>query len=343
VFRSLLPAIILLLMFVTGCKEAPYSRQPVSQPDSQLLLDRVSSEDSYIFINALGNIEFFNAFKYSWAQAGAAYGVNTRYLGPSELNIPAMLETFNQAVAANPKGIAVWGVDPALIPAINAASEQGIPVVTVIGDLPNSERISYIGSSQFELGYAAGRGYLDYVGNQGEVAILSLPGVAMFDEREHGAKAALKQATELNVIAVADTRADSITAVTVATELLETHPDLTGFIGLDSTSAMGAAVAVEAAGKQDSVQIIGMDRNSDVLEKIRSGVIAASVAQGDVMMAFWALQTLINHNYYTPQLTADNQIAGAKTSPAKIIVPSNMVDTKNVDLYLQANKKYADY
>jgi len=59
-------------------------------------------------------------------------------------------------------------------------------VVTILGDLPDSKRIAYVGSYQRDLGYMGGMGIAEALGGKGKIAILSIPGVQMFDDREAG-------------------------------------------------------------------------------------------------------------------------------------------------------------
>lgn len=330
---------IVFILLLTSCKGS----SEFINGNNIRYIDKISSEDRYVFVSSLGNIEFFNAHRYSWKKAGIEFGVKTEYLSPPDFNIPAMIEIFNKTIEQKPAGIAVWAVDPLLEPLINRATAAGIPVVTVVGDLPNSQRISYIGSSQYELGYSTGEALVKYIGKSGKIAILSLPGIEMFDERESGLRASLIEYPGIEIITVGDTKADSFRAVKIAKELIQEHPELTGFVGLDSTSAMGAALAVESLNKKGEIGIVGMDRNTDVLEKIKSGTITVSVAQGDVLMSFWALQILINYNSYNYDLTSNNKEADVTWIPDQIITPSNYVNISNVDLYLDSNKKYIDY
>ena len=344
--RTLLFMVFIAIAFtlIVSCgNEKSQAAAPSSEAGSMRIADAVSPNESYIFVNCLGNIEYFNAHKYSWAKAGEQFGVKTSYLGPADFDIPAMIDAFNTAIAMNPAGIAVWGVDASLIPVINRATDLGIPVVTVVGDLPDSSRIGYVGSYQYDLGYAGGKGFAESIDGSGKVAILTLPGVSMFDDREQGFRDAFAEYPGIDVVAVGDTKADSIVAVSAAKDIMVRFPDLAGFVGTDSTAAMGAAIAVEESNKVGEIGIVGMDRNTDVLEKIRSGVITASVAQGDVMIPFWALQILINHNHYDPKLTTDNAAAGVKYDPSVIYIPANYIDADNLEFFVEANQEYLNY
>ncbi len=95
-----------------------------------------------------------------------------------------------------------------------------------------------------------------------------------------------------------DTKADTVTAVNVAKDIMSANPDLAAFVGTDSTAGIGAATAVEEAGKVGQVKVVAMDRNSDILQKIKDGTLTGTVAQDDAAMAFWCLQVLYNFNHY---------------------------------------------
>jgi len=300
----------------------------------------LSLDNEYIFINCLRNIEFFNAHKYGWEKAGEAFGVKTSYMGPADFDIPGMITAFDVAIAKDPEGIVVWGVDPSLEPSINKAKELGIPVVTIVGDLPNSDRNSYVGSYQYDLGYVGGQGFAESVDGRAKVAILTLPGVGMFDEREDGFRAAFAEYPGIEVVAVGDTKADLVVAMQTAKDILNRFPDLDGFVGTDSTAAMGAATAVEEMDKVGEVSIVGMDRNTDLLKKIEDGVITASVAQGDVMIPYWALLSLVSEKIFDPYLTTDNKAAGVNVAPDVIYIPSNYIDKDNLKYFLSANDEY---
>lgn len=297
-------------------------------------------DEEYIYVSAMGNLEFFNAHKYGWAWGGKSLGVKTSYVGPAENDVPAMIAAFDQAIAKKPKGIAVFAYDPGLEPSINKAAEAGIPVVTILGDLPKSKRIAFVGSYQYDLGYTGGKSLAEALGGKGKVAILSLPGVQMFDDREAGFRAAFAEYSGIEVVQVGDTKADTVTAVNVAKDIMQRYPDLAAFVGTDSTAGIGAATAVEEANKVGKVLTVSMDRNSDVLEKIKKGTLTGTVAQDDAAMAFWALQVLYNYNHNQAPLTVDNAAAKASTGPTVVYTATNYIDQNNLQYFLDANSLY---
>lgn len=330
------------ILAITGCVvPAPVTTAPVQESGESAPAGEDHSQDLYIYVSSMGNLEFFNAHKYGWQWAGETLGVQTDYVGPAEYDLNAMVAAFDQAIARQPKGITVFAVEPILEPSINKAVDAGIPVVTILGDLPNTKRLAFVGSYQYDLGYVGGKALAEALNGEGKVAVLSIPGVQMFDDREAGYRAAFEDFPGIEVVQVGDTKADTVTSINTAKDILQRFPDLAAFACTDSTGGIGAATAVEELGKVGEVAIVSMDRNSDVLQKIREGVVTGTVAQNDAAMAYWALLTLMTHNYNQAPLTSDNAAAGVNAGPSQVFTAVNYVDESNLDYYLEANELYA--
>lgn len=304
--------------------------------------DQSGENDEYIFVLGLQNIEYFNAHKYMWEKIGEDFGVKTSVVGPSEMDVNATASAIEQAIAKKPKGIIIWGFDSGLDSAVNNAIAAGIPVVPIIGDLPTSDRTTYVGSNQKELGYLGGKALGEELGGKGKVAILTLPGVRQFDLREEGFREALAELyPEIEIVSVGDTKADLAIALQAAKDIINANPDLNGFFGTDSTAAFGAVNGVNESNKTGDIKVVGMDRNSDILQEIKNGNIAGTIAQNDVGAVYWAFLTCFTENYYEPPITINNEEANVVSAPSVIYVTPNYVNTDSVDFYLDANEMYA--
>mgnify|MGYP001555304760 CR=1 FL=1 len=153
--------------------------------------------------------------------------------------------------------------------------------------------------------------------------------------------AAFEDYPGIEVGQVGATGADSVTAINTAKDILQRFPDMAAFFASDSTGGIGAATGVEELDRVGDVIIVSMDRNSDVLEKIKEGVVTGTVAQNDAAMAFWALQTLYNYNYNQAPLTTDNEAAAVNAGPSQVFTAANYIDESNLEFFLEANKIYA--
>jgi len=329
------------LLLVAGLLLAACQQAAPATSSEPAATGKDTSNQEYIYVSAMGNLEFFNAHKYGWKWAGEALGVKASYVGPAEYDMNAMVAAFDQAIAKKPAGICVFAVEPVLKPSIDKAVDAGIPVVTILGDLPDSKRLAFVGSYQYDLGYTGGKAIAEALGGKGKVAILSIPGVQMFDDREQGYRTAFKEYPGIEVVQVGDTKADTVTAVSVAKDIMQRQPDLAAFVGTDSTGGIGAGTAVKEAGKIGQVKVVSMDRNSDVLQLIKDGVLTGTVAQDDASMAFNCMVVLYNFVNNQAPLTSDNAAAKAITGPNNVFMHVNYIDKSNLEYYLAANAEYS--
>jgi ribose transport system substrate-binding protein len=138
---------------------------------------RAVSDDLYVEVSAIGNLDYFYDHKLGMKLAGELLGVRTEYVGPAEYDMTAMITAFEQTLAKkNLKGVVVVGFEDALIPIINKAVDSGIPVVTVDADLPGSKRIAFVGTGNYQAGYEGGMKLASLIGRAGKVALMTKVG-----------------------------------------------------------------------------------------------------------------------------------------------------------------------
>lgn len=163
---------------------AAYSGElyPVQQ---YVMRDPDLSDELYIFVLPMRNLEFFIPHVEMFELAGKILGVKTRVMGPSGYDVPAEIQAMETAIAMKPAGIIIYPPGPELGPVINKAVDAGIPVVTVVGDVPESKRLTFVGINQYEVGVVGGEYLAKLLNGKGKVAILSIT-APMFQERAQG-------------------------------------------------------------------------------------------------------------------------------------------------------------
>ncbi|MFI5367826.1 MAG: substrate-binding domain-containing protein [Spirochaetia bacterium] len=335
----------LVIMMLAGCAQQGTSAKAAAgagAAGSGTLQSMIDPNKEYVVVNCINTIEYWNAHKYAWKKAGQLFNVKTSWVGADNDDTSQMVSNLESVIAKKPGGIVVLGWDEGLAPSINKAVDLGIPVVTFSGDVVTSNRDTWVGTNQHDLGYVGGKKYAESVGGKGKVAILTYPGKNLFDGRQKGFEDAFKEYPGIKVVAIGNTKTDPMVAIQAAKDILVRVPDLTGFVCTDATGAMGAVTAVDEAKMNGKVDIIGLDRDSNTLDMIKQGKIRGTIIQDDATMLYWAMFDLISANYYTRTalLSTDNKAAGAKLTPNRIETAINYVDKKNVDLYLAANKIY---
>jgi ribose transport system substrate-binding protein len=165
--------------------------------------------------------------------------------------------------------------------AIKAANEAGIPVFTAdIACLAEDVKIvSHVASDNVAGGRLAARAVIEALGGQGKVAIVDHPEVESVIQRVKGFEEEIATAPGIQVVAKLSGHGVKDQAFRTAEDILQAHPDLTAFFGINDDSALGALAAVEKAGKLGSVTIIGFDAVPEAREAIKAGKIYADVIQ----------------------------------------------------------------
>lgn len=294
------------------------------------------TDQLYVEVSALGNLDYFYDHKLGMKLAGEALGVRTEYVGPAEYDIPAMITAFEQAMAKKGlKGIVIVGFEPALVPIINKAVESGIPVVAVDADLPESKRVAFVGTGNYQAGVEGGTKLAELIGGKGKVALMTKVGQSNLEERISGYKDALGKFRDIDLVQIVDTQSDAVIAAQVATAVLRKNPDLAGIGCVEAAGGTGAATAVKESGLAGKVKIVSMDRGNEVLELIGQGVISASIAQRTALMPFYAVEILYNLANQDVPITEDNAKAGISTTPASIDTGVIVVDKSNYKYFLR--------
>jgi ribose transport system substrate-binding protein len=289
----------------------------------------------YIEVSALGALGYFYDHKMGMERVGAELGVKTEYVGPPDYDMNAMVAAFEQAIAKKPQGIVVVGFEDSLNPIVKKAIDAGIPVVTVDADLPDSERVAFVGTGNYNAGRMGGDKMAEVIGGKGQVAIMTKPGQSNLEERIRGYQDALAKYPDIEIVQIADTQSDSVVAAQAATVLLQKFPDLAGIACVEAAGGAGSATAVREAKLQGKVKIISRDRDNDVLNSIIEGTITASVAQQTALMPYYATQILFNLANSNVSITSDNKAAGVAGIPSRIDTGVIVVDASNAKYFLR--------
>src|SRR5581483_8380460 len=107
-----------------------------------------------------------------------------------------------------------------------------------------------------------------------------------------GFKQGLTKYPGLQLVAEQYSQSDANTALRVTTDILNAHPDITGIFAANEPGVIGAAKAVQQAGKTGKVVIIGWDAAPDEIKGVQDGSISALVVQNPFKWGMMALTQL---------------------------------------------------
>lgn len=296
--------------------------------------------EEYVFVAYVTSISFWTDPVAGFMAACDALGVKGTFTGPVEFDAAAQARTVEELIAKKPAGIVIFPADPdALSEPLKKAMEAGIPVICANSDVKDlSARYGYVGINNLEGGKLGGQIVIDLLTKKngapkGTVGIMTMPGVTVHEDRKNGYLEALKAYPDIKVVDIVNDKADPSVGVTVASALMQAHPDLDLIIGTDATSGASAARAVTEANKKGKVLIVAMDRDEDLLDYIADGTVSASLAQRNFLEEWLAVHYLYWLNHGALKALPDWKAANAPQIPPNTDTGAMVITKDNVDQF----------
>jgi ribose transport system substrate-binding protein len=255
------------------------------------------SNETYYWISQNSTLPLFVANDYKGLEKAAKeLGVKVEKAGPSNIDLPSFISTIEQVCAQKPAGVTVVGWDPSLTAAVNKCIESGVPTVTDDADLPNSKRLSFIGTDWYQIGVEQAKVMIEKTGGKGKVATLSIINADNMKQAKQGFLDTI-EGSGLKVVANEDDGGDASKAAEKTAALLSAYPDLAGIAGLDSESGSGIVRALEEAGKAGKIKITAMEQTPEFFKAVRDGKVDAIIVQKRELFTYYAIKTLFEFNH----------------------------------------------
>lgn len=189
----------------------------------------------------------------------------------------------NQLSNASSTGAKVVIVNPvdsdAIVPAVESLNTANIPVVAVDRSANGGKVDSYIASDNVAGGRQAAQALAKAIGEEGEVIVLQgITGSSASRDRGKGFSEGIKEYGKIKVVAQQTAGFDRTKGLDVATNLLQSHPNVKAIFAENDEMALGALEALgDRAGKD--VFVVGFDGTDDGLAAVADGRMVATIAQ----------------------------------------------------------------
>ncbi len=274
---------IFVLFSVSGCDwqgnppkyEIIYNGESKQNQQSKQNQDNYTNEYTIAVVPKVSGIPYFNAVKDGALEAGRDLGVNVLYMGPTIADWEHQEKIIEELVQKKVNAIAVSANDPTKLgPVLAEARKKGIKVITWDSDTDSSFRELFINTVDPEtLGRHLADTLARSLGEQGSYAIMtgSLHAANLNEWMKWTKVQQQKYYPNMKLLEVAATNDAPAEAYEVAKGLLEKHPTLTGIIGLSSVGPPAAAQAVQEAGKQGKIAVVGLSTPNLMRADLKSG------------------------------------------------------------------------
>ena len=259
------------------------------------------------------------------------FEVECLYLGSVSSDMAEQARVIADAVAQGVDAIGVsCNSDAGCVEPINSAVAAGVPVMTWDSDSPESQRLTYLGVSNYEGGRAAGDLLVRAMGETGKVALLTgVPGAPNLEERIRGFRDFVADYPGIEIVTTVACNDDINLGVQVVEETMQAYPDLDGwfFVGLWPIFAGRGAMPLfeEAALRPEGdMKAVAFDTLPVQLEWLKDGLLDGLVGQ-----KYWGW------GYDTMYMLYDNVLYG---TPFESFTNSGMdiVTINNVDAMARA-------
>jgi len=201
------------------------------------------------------------------------------YMPPSLCDVAEQNAILEKAAGNRPSGFAVDPVDAAgHMTAIKRIRDQGIPVVIFDSPSPDGS-ITSVGNNFAQQGIIAAERLARLIDYTGKVAVMQgFPTAPNHRQRYEAQIEVLKKYAGITVVDGGIDNDDIDTARQQASSVLESHPDLRGYLCCDASGPIGIANAIKEAGKTGKVKVVSMDGIKPILDAIKQGIIDSSSA-----------------------------------------------------------------
>lgn len=232
----------------------------------------------------------------------AANDMNLTILyGDGQGDAQKQIAQFEDFLAQKPDGIVLVALDAnAVIPQVEAAAAQGVPVLTCWNDLGGAPVENYppsvalITFDEIENGRRIAREVLDLLPDGGKVAIIE--GAAGFQasvDRSTGFKEVLAENSKIEIVSSQPGNWTREGALAVAENVLQAHPDLNVIYAHDDSMALGAVDALRNAEILDQVKVFGLGAQAQAVDAIKAGELFGTLDYGPREQMYGCMKAMV--------------------------------------------------
>jgi ABC-type sugar transport system substrate-binding protein len=165
-----------------------------------------------------------------------------------------------------------------IVPTVDKAVAKGVPVATV-GTPANSNKVLFrTGVDYAESGEVIAQWVAEKMKGEGNLIILEGPPAAEnAQERLRGINKTLKKFPKIKVVASQPANFQRVLGMQVMENLLQKFSNVKAVIGANDEEALGAVMAIKAAGRQnEGIIVAGFDGSEDASWAIKRGQMAVT-------------------------------------------------------------------
>ncbi|HWR16530.1 MAG TPA: substrate-binding domain-containing protein [Terriglobales bacterium] len=298
---------------------------------------RHEADEYYVMVVANKSIPYWQTAASGFYEAARQMNVKAEVVGPDNYDPNAEKQEFQRILAKKPAGIIISAADPELMKSeIDAAASQGIPVITIDADSPNSNRLYFVGTNNYQAGTIGGEAAAKQLNGKGNVIVFTIPTQLNLVERMHGYRDVFAKYPGIKVVREVDMKGDPRIVFDQVQAVLDKKEAIDGFISLEAQGGDEIATVLNN-NKVTGKVVVAMDTDDATLDGIKKGLINATIAQKPYTMGYVGIKAVDDYYHNKAELS---KMASAKSPmspvPAYVDTGVSLVDKSNVDQIQQA-------
>jgi ribose transport system substrate-binding protein len=250
-----------------------------AQPKALKIALIAKSEANFVFLAARRGAED----KAAALSRQHGVRIDVAWLTPTREDVAQQATRIRQAVRERVDAILLSASDgPALAPAVDAAVDDGVEVMTFDSDVPRSKRFAFFGADDLDLGAKVARDLATLLEGKGQVAILAgNPDSNNLKARGEGVRRALAKYPQIEVVATVHHPETPHEAVAELLKFDAAHPGLAGWamVGGWPLFRSSQSPALMAEIQKRGLKIVAVDALPEQLVYVERGLVPVLWAQ----------------------------------------------------------------
>jgi len=270
--KRLFALLVTMIMFVSlvGCGSKNGTSDAAKEDASQT---NEAQEDSDIFIGfSLGNTTepFFQKMEDGVQEAAAKAGVRTQ-TSSCEGDVAKQVNQVEDFITNQTDAVILTPIDgTGVVPAVEACNQAGVLMVTADINAEGGDITSFVAANNAQGGELAAEHLAKAIGGKGQVVILDDEKISSVYNRSDAFVVYLEENyPDVEIVKRAMVGYTRDVCMKEIEDDIQTYPDLKGvFAAQGSEAGLGAAKAIEAAGKANEIKVINFDAEPESVQKI---------------------------------------------------------------------------
>lgn len=294
----LLVAVLCLGLFA-ACGNGPGQSAP--PPDEGSAPPESGGEERLSIMYVVPSIAHptFLTAKEAFERAAEDFNFEPIWAGSSSFDANEMVKQIELGIAEKVDGMIVMAAAPdAMRPALQKAADAGIPVVTVIADCKDVDKLAYLGLNNQNYGVQAAAEAVKALNGRKPVIACMVPTFENTSgiEINESLKAEFEKNGEYEWVTTVESKSDMVTAVGLWQDVFTTYPEVNVVFSIGSEGGPAAATVMKEKGlTSDDIVIIGISDIQESLDGVRDGYIHATMSENIPRIGYQPAQWICDY------------------------------------------------